>query len=59
MGLGQGGAGAGSGLAVSLGEQPVCLSGKLLGPAVMLRSGHFCSMYLVALARGVIQHARR
>ena len=36
-------------LAVSLAKQPVRLGGKLLGTAVMFRSGHRCSTYLVAL----------
>ena len=36
MGLGHGGPDARSGLAVSLAEQPVRLSGKFLGTAVML-----------------------
>ena len=40
MGLGNGGPDARSGLAVSLAEQPVRLSGKFLSPAVMLWSGH-------------------
>ena len=56
MGLGYGGPGARSGLAVSLAEQPVRLSGEFLGAAVMLRSGHCCSTYLVALAQRVIPH---
>jgi hypothetical protein len=38
-----------SGLAVSLAERPVRLSGEFLGAAVMPRSGHCCSMYLIAL----------
>ena len=54
MGLGYGGPDACGGLAVSLAEQPVCLSGKLLGAAVMLRSSHCCSTYLVAPAQRVI-----
>jgi len=49
MGLGHGGPHARRGLAVSLAEQPVRLGGKLLGTAVMFRSGHRCSTYLVAL----------
>ena len=40
MGLGYGGPGAPSGLAVSLAEQPLRLSGEFLGAAVVLRSGH-------------------
>lgn len=40
MGLGDGGPDARSGLAVSLAEQPVRLSGKFLRPAVMLWSVH-------------------
>jgi hypothetical protein len=40
MGLGNGGPNARSRLAVSLAEQPVRLSGKFLGAAVMLWSGH-------------------
>ena len=36
MGLGYGGPGARSGLAVSLAEQPVRLSGEFLGAAVIL-----------------------
>jgi hypothetical protein len=40
MGLGDRGPDARSGLAVSLAEQPVRLSGKFLGAAVMLWSGH-------------------
>jgi hypothetical protein len=40
MGLGNGGPDTRSGLAVSLAEQPVRLSGKFLGAAVMLWSGH-------------------
>ena len=40
MGLGDGSPNARSGLAVSLAEQPVRLSGKFLSPAVMLWSGH-------------------
>jgi hypothetical protein len=39
MGLGDGSPGTGSGLAVSLAEQPVRLGGKFLGAAVMLWSG--------------------
>ena len=50
MGLGHGGPGTRDGLAVSLAEQPVRLSGKLLSPAVMLWSGHCCSTRLVVLA---------
>ena len=57
MGLGHGGPDARSGLAVSLAEQPVRLSGKFLGAAVMLWSGHRCSTCLVVLALGVIPHA--
>ena len=56
MGLGHGGPGARSGLAISLAEQPVRLSGEFPGAAVMLRSGHGCSTYLVALAQRVIPH---
>ena len=48
VGLGHGGPGTRSGLAVSLAEQPVRLSGKFLGAAVMLRSGHRCSTCLIA-----------
>ena len=40
MGLGYGGPGTRSGLAICLAEQPVRLSGKFPGAAVMLRSGH-------------------
>jgi hypothetical protein len=40
MGLGDNGPHARGGLAVSLAEQPVRLSGKFLGTAVMLRSRH-------------------
>jgi hypothetical protein len=40
MDLGHGGPGTRSGLAVSLAQQPVRLSGEFLGAAVMLRSGH-------------------
>jgi hypothetical protein len=40
MGLGYGGPGTRSGLAISLAEQPVRLSGEFLGAAVVLRSGH-------------------
>ncbi len=40
MGLGDGSPNARSGLAVSLAEQPVRLSGKFLSPAVMHWSGH-------------------
>ena len=40
MGLGHGGPDARGGLAVSLAEQSVRLSGKLLSPAVMLWSTH-------------------
>jgi hypothetical protein len=40
MGLGDGGPGARSGLAVSLTEQPVRLSGKFLSPQVMPWSVH-------------------
>jgi hypothetical protein len=48
------------GLAVSLAEQPVRLGGKFLGTAVMLRSGHRCSTYLVALgSKRDTTHARR
>ena len=54
MGLGDGGPCARSGLAVSLAEQPVRLSGKLLSPAVMLWSAPRCSTCLVVLTRGVI-----
>ena len=56
MGLGYRGPGARSGLAVSLAEEPVRLSGEFLGAAVVLRSGHCCSTYLVALAQRVIPH---
>ena len=56
MGLGSGGPHARSGLAISLAEQPVRLSGEFFGTAVMLRSGHCCSTYLVALAQRVIPH---
>ena len=45
MGLGDGGPGARSGLAVSLTEQPVRLSGKFLGTAVMLWSVH-CMLHV-------------
>jgi hypothetical protein len=34
----------------------VRLSGEFLGAAVVLRSGHCCSTYLVALAQRVIPH---
>ena len=54
MGLGHGGPGTRSGLAVSLAEQPVRLSGKFLGTAVMLWSAHRCSTCLVVLTLGVI-----
>ena len=40
MGLGYGGPGTRSGLAISLTGQPVRLSGAFPGTAVMLRSGH-------------------
>ena len=40
MGLGDGGPDARGGLAVSLAEQSVRLSSKLLSPAVMLGSAH-------------------
>jgi len=40
MGLGDGGPYARTGLAVSLTEQPVRLSGKFLSPPVRLWSGH-------------------
>ena len=40
MGLGNGGPDTRSGLAVSLAEQAVRLSGKFLGTAVMLWSSH-------------------
>ena len=40
MGLGDGSPDTRSGLAVSLAEQPVRLSGKFLSTAVMLWSGH-------------------
>ena len=40
VGLGNGGPDGGSGLAVSLAEQPVRLSGKFPGAPVMLWSGH-------------------
>ena len=50
MGLGYGGPDARGGLAVFLAEQPVRLSGEFLGAAVMLRSSHCCSTYLVPLA---------
>lgn len=56
MGLGYGGPGTRSGLAISLAEQPVRLNGAFPGAAVMLRSGHCCSTYLVALAQRVIPH---
>ena len=46
--------GARGGLAVSLAEEPVRLSGEFPGAAVVLRSG--CSAYLVALAQSVIPH---
>ena len=59
MGLGNGGPHARSGLAVSLAEQPVRLSGEFPGAAVMLRAGHCCSTYLVALAQRVIPHTVR
>jgi hypothetical protein len=55
-GLGHGGPGARGGLAVSLAEQPVRLSGKFLDAAVVLRSGYCCSTYCVALAQRVIPH---
>ena len=48
MGLGDSGPDTRGGLAVSLAEQPVRLSGKFLGTAVMLWSGHCCSTSLVA-----------
>lgn len=56
MGLGYGGPGTRSGLAISLAEQRVRLSGAFPGAAVMLRSGHCCSTYLVAPAQRVIPH---
>ena len=59
MGLGSGGPGTRGGLAVSLAEQFMRLSGEFLGTAVMLGSGHCCSMYPVAPAQRVIPHARR
>jgi hypothetical protein len=40
VGLGYGGPGIRGGLAVSLAEQPVRLSGEFLGAAVVLWSGH-------------------
>ena len=54
MGLGNGGPDARSGLAVSLAEQPVRLSGKFPGAAVMLWSSHLGSTRLVVLALAVI-----
>jgi hypothetical protein len=54
MGLGNSGPCARCGLAVSLAEQPVRLSGKFLSPAVMLWSAHRCSTCLVVLTLGVI-----
>jgi hypothetical protein len=57
VGLGYGGPGARSGLAVSLAEEPVRLSGEFLGAAVVLRSGHGCSTFLVVLAQRVIPRA--
>ena len=54
MGLGNSGLDTGSGLAVSLAEQPVRLGGKFLRPEVMLWSGHRCSTRLIVLALGVI-----
>ena len=56
MGLGYSGPGTRRGLAISLAEQPVRLSGQFLGAAVVLRSGHCYSTYLVALAQRVIPH---
>jgi hypothetical protein len=56
MGLGSGGPHARGGLAVSLAKQPVRLSGKFLGTAVMLRSSHCCSTCLVLRALDVIPH---
>ena len=47
MGLGHGGPGTRSGLAISLAEQPVRLSSKLLSPAVMLWPAHRYSTCLV------------
>jgi hypothetical protein len=43
MGLGSGGPGTRSGLAVSLAKELMRLSGKFLGTAVVLRSSHCCS----------------
>jgi hypothetical protein len=59
MGLGSGGPHARSGLAVSLAEQPVRLSGKFLGTAVMLRSSHCSSTCLIVQALDVIPHMPR
>ena len=56
MGLRYGGPFTRSRLAISLAEQPVRLSGEFLGAAGVLRSGHCCSTYLVALAQRVIPH---
>jgi hypothetical protein len=50
MGLGNGGSGTRSGLAVSLAEQPVRLGGKFFGTPVMLRSSHCCFTRLAVLA---------
>jgi hypothetical protein len=55
-GLSHGDPDARSGLAVSLAEHPVRLSGNFLGAAVMLGSGHCCFTYLAALAQRVIPH---
>jgi hypothetical protein len=54
MGLGNGGPGTRSGLAVSLAEQPVRLGGKFFGTPVMLWSSLCCSTRLAVLALDVI-----
>ena len=59
MGMGNGGPDTRSGLAVSLAEQPVRLSGKFLSLAVMLWSAHRCSTCLIVLTLGVIPHRLR
>ena len=54
MGLGHGGPGTRRGLAVSLAGQPVRLSGKFPGAAVMPWSAHRCPTCLVVLTLEVI-----
>lgn len=54
MGQDHGGPDTRSGLAGSLAGQPVRLSAKFPGAAVMLWSGHRCATCLVVLALGAI-----